>query len=437
MRKFIFHVLMFCLMVMLMPTAGLSDEGADPYSGDLLARSTLTGDWGGLRSQLAAKGVTFDFNITQTWQGITNGGKDDQWEYGGRGLFTFNVDTQKLGWWPGGFLTVEAEGNWEEGVNANTGALMPVNTNQLYPLIKEEIVIPAVRFTQFLSGNFGIFLGKLDTTSGDMNEFAHGKGDDQFLNLAFNVNPVIIVAAPYSTLGGGAVILPVAANPDAGIISLVALSADGKPNTTGFDDLANGNNVYIAEGRVRTDFFQHTGHQLLGAGYSTKNFTSLDQDLRFILPNQEIAEEDHSWFVFYNFDQYIYEETKGSGKGIGVFGRFGVSDGNPNPMEFFFSIGLGGKGFFPQRPHDGFGIGYYYIDVNQPRLTGPVTDRLFLRDEYGFEAYYDIGLTPWMHLMPDIQIIRGAQKYERGTGIGNRTEIDTAVVLGARLKMVF
>lgn len=436
MKRFIFYILSVWMAVILTAMICFSDEGSGPYSGDLFARSTLTGDWGGFRNELTAKGITVDFNITQIEQGVTQGGKDKKWEYGGRGLFTFNVDTRKLGLWPGGFLTVEAEGNWNEVVNANTGALMPVNTNQVYPLVKEEIVIPAVRFTQFLSGNFGMFLGKLDTTSGDMNEFAHGKGDDQFSNMAFNVNPVIIVAAPYSTLGAGAVILPVTENPDAGSISVVALSADGEPNTSGFDDLANGNNVYIAEGRVRTDFFQHTGHQLLGAGYSTKNFTSLDQDLRFILPNQTIAEEDQAWFVFYNFDQYLFEDQKGSDKGIGIFGRFGASDGNPNPMEFFYSIGLGGKGFFPQRPHDGFGIGYYSIDVNQPRFTGPVTDRQLLRDEYGFEAYYDIGLTPWMHLTPDIQIIRGAQEYERET-IGNQNKIDTALVMGARLKVVF
>ena len=32
-------------------------------------------------------------------------------------------------------------------------------------------------------------IGKLDTTGGDANEFAHGRGDDKFMNLAFSFNP--------------------------------------------------------------------------------------------------------------------------------------------------------------------------------------------------------------------------------------------------------
>ena len=34
-----------------------------PYSGDFWHRSTLTGDWGGFRNDLAAKGVTTDISL--------------------------------------------------------------------------------------------------------------------------------------------------------------------------------------------------------------------------------------------------------------------------------------------------------------------------------------------------------------------------------------
>ncbi len=75
---------------------------ASPYSGDFWHRSTLTGNWGGVRNDLAAKGVTFDASLTQVTQGIVAGGKDDLWKYGGRGNLTTNVDTQRMGLWPGG-----------------------------------------------------------------------------------------------------------------------------------------------------------------------------------------------------------------------------------------------------------------------------------------------------------------------------------------------
>jgi porin len=90
---------------------------ANPYSGDFWSRSTLTGDWGGARNDLAKKGVTFDLSLTQAYQGIVSGGKERVWHYGGHGDLNIHVDTQKLGLWPGGFFNAEVEGNYNNSVN--------------------------------------------------------------------------------------------------------------------------------------------------------------------------------------------------------------------------------------------------------------------------------------------------------------------------------
>ena len=64
-----------------------------PYSGDIWTRSTLSGDWAGLRNDLAAKGVTLDMNVTQAALGIVHGGKQTGWQYsGGRGDIILNVE---------------------------------------------------------------------------------------------------------------------------------------------------------------------------------------------------------------------------------------------------------------------------------------------------------------------------------------------------------
>ena len=261
--------------------AGEAPPPAEPYSGDLLSRSTLTGDWGGLRNEWAAKGLTFDVNITQIGQGVVNGGKSGVWQYGGRGDIVFDADSQKLGLWPGGFLNMEAEGNWASSVNQNTGALMPVNASQTIPLPGQNFDLVALNFTQFLSPYAGLTIGKYATitsTSGDMNEFAHGKGATQFMNMAFNFNPLLAFTVPYSTLGTGVIVLPTK-DPKEAIVSFMVLQANGQPNTSGFSDL-NGNDITVAgEGRVRTDFFGLTGHQLFGTTFSNKKFTSTDQRL--------------------------------------------------------------------------------------------------------------------------------------------------------------
>jgi len=62
-----------------------------------------------------------------------------------------------------------------------------------------------------------------------------------------------------------------------------------------------------------------------------------------------------------------------------------------------------------------------------------------LRDEYGFEAYYNVAITPWLQLTPDIQVVRPAQKEFLDTSgiIPARNYVGTATVFGLRLQMVF
>jgi porin len=413
---------------------------ADPtYSGDLLTRSTLTGDWGGVRNDLAKKGVTFDLNLTQVEQGVADGGKNHKEEYGGRGDLTLKVDTGKLGLWPGGFLTVELEGNFGHAVNLRNGGLMPVNSSQIYPTPgSDQLNLPAFNFAQFLSEYAGVLVGKLDTTSGDMNEFAHGKGDSQFMNLAMNINPSLLLTVPYSTLGAGVIILP-NKDPHAAIISIMAVSANGLAYTTGFDTLDTNKMSFIIEGRMRTDFFGMTGHQLLGGLYSNKNRKGTDPRLS-LDPNTTFAgdEKTDSWAVYYNFDQYLYEPVKGSGKGFGIFGRFAVTDGNPNFMHYFYSLGLGGKGVMASRPNDSFGFGGYNIDIKNPSISGPggVISKDFFRNEYGFEAYYSAAVTPWALLTPNMQVVRGAQQRQVQL-IPINNDVRTATILGLRLQLIF
>jgi porin len=423
-------LVLFCLSLRA-PAEAEEEEAGGPYSGELLSRSTLTGDWGGLRNDWAEKGVTFDANLTQIEQGVVSGGKNGSWEYGGRADITAHLDTQKLGLWPGGFLTVELEGNWSSSVNGKTGALLPVNTNQLFPIPPgDNVALPDVSFAQFLSHYVGVTIGKFQTiTTGDMNEFAHGKGDTQFFDIAFNINPVALFV-PYSTLGAGVIALPTA-DPKEAVLSFLVLSATGKASTSGFDNLHGA--IFAGSGRVRTGFFGLTGHQLVGALYSNRSYTSIDQRLGFVIENQALVQTDDTWGVFYNFDQFLYETDKAAGHGIGLFGRFGAGEGNPLPVQYFYSAGVGAKGLIPSRDLDQFGLGYYYSSINNPTLQRPFFTQSFLRDEWGFEAYYNVALTPWFLLTPDVQVIGPAQKQQ----IANRQSVGTATVLGLRLQTIF
>jgi porin len=397
-------------------------ESAGPYAGDLWSRSTLTGNWGGFRDTMAAKGITLDSDFTQIGQSVVSGGLDLGWKYQGRGQITLNVDTGKAGLWPGGFLTIQAEGNYGENVNGNTGSILPVNTSAIFPTAAAtQFVLPHWYFMQFFSEYVGVALGKLDTTTGDANAFAHGKGDTQFFNLAFNFNPVTVLTVPYATLGAGLIVLPTK-DPKEWIASLSVFNPTGQADNLGFDTLFASGAVIAAETRLTTHFFNLTGHQLVGGTYSTSKYTDLDQRVvDLIIPRLPVSQHDGSWSFYYNFDQYLYQPEKGVDRGLGLFGRFGASDGVANPLKYFYSFGVGGKGLIPARPLDQFGIGYYYGTVSDANIP----TRLGFRDTQGFEAYYNVYLTPWAQLTPDIQVIRPSQQ-----------QVDTSVVVGFRLRLV-
>jgi carbohydrate-selective porin OprB len=64
-----------------------------------------------------------------------------------------------------------------------------------------------------------------------------------------------------------------------------------------------------------------------------------------------------------------------------------------------------------------------------------------LRDEYGFEAFYNVAITPWLMVTPDIQVVRGAQKNKFALSplpaIISKKSIGPSTILGLRMQMVF
>jgi porin len=397
-----------------------SEKGILPtpdYSGNIWSRPYLTGDWDGARSALAAKGLTLAIDVTQVLQGVVSGGTRAGWEYSGLGDLLFNLDTGKAGLWWGGILSVDAEGNWGDNVNPFTGAFAAVNSSATYPsLVPGTAAVPMVRYTQFISPHLGVMGGRLLPTRADVNAFAWGDGTNQFMNQALNFNPVLTIA-PTSTLGGGIIIQPGEKPADA-VISLVAIEAQGTPNTTGATNALDGGVIYSAESRVKVDLLEHTGHQSIGFAYSNATYSSLDQNP----VGGAAAAVSGTWLFYYNFDQFLQETAPGSGKGWGLFGRFGASGGDPNKFKYFWSLGVGSvKGAVAARPNDTFGIGLYYSVISkstEAALEG-------LTNEWGAEAYYDFAVTRWAQLSPDIQYVAGTHP------------VPPALVIGARLKLFF
>jgi carbohydrate-selective porin OprB len=55
---------------------------------------------------------------------------------------------------------------------------------------------------------------------------------------------------------------------------------------------------------------------------------------------------------------------------------------------------------------------YYDDSIRNPTLQVANATLSGLQDEWGFEAYYNAALTPWLLVTPDIQVIGGAQRKQ-------------------------
>ena len=153
-----------------------------------------------------------------------------------------------------------------------------------------------------------------------------------------------------------------------------------------------------------------TGHQGAVALYSSYDGTDLDSLDGIHLPNPDPAAlriKGDRYYFAYTFDQYLYRSPLDPAEGVGLFGQFGISDGNPTQLYWSGQIGIGGVGLVPGRGNDNWGVAYYY-DALSGALKNAVGAVTKLQDEQGLEAFYNLAVTPRFTLGADLQIINPA-----------------------------
>ncbi len=393
------------------------------YTGDLWRRPALTGDWGGTRQQWMDKGLRFDLSLIQTIQGNWAGGTADKSPYQLNARYGIQLDTGKAGLWPGGMLVVRGESKYGKSNNPNTGALMPVNNLSLYPVPDDDVTsLTDVYAVQFLAEWVGLLVGKV--TLHETNVFA-SKDDEQFMNTAFIFNAAPATTVPLNGLAFNVLLFPTKWLH----VTTMVIDTEGTATRSGFDTVFKRGTSLLQVAEFIIKPFGLPGHQRIGWTYTDKSRIQLEQNPHLIIEaiitgsTAGLQRKSSDWSFIYDFDQYLYMVPGKPDQGFGLFGRIGVTDGKVNPIQQFYSIGLGGKGLIPGRDRDSFGVGYYYV-VLSDKL--PPLIRRGARDEQGVEIYYNVAVTPWLHIAPDLQIISPARK-----------SVDTTVVAGVRVKIDF
>lgn len=386
----------------------------------LLESPWLTGDWHGTRTHLMENGLVLNADATQFFFGNTTGGVEREFRYGGHNDYVILADGGKLGLHKGLFIKVRAEHRYGETINNATGALLPATLLPDLPAPTDDMYLTNLLFTQALSESFVVFAGRLDILDGDTNAYASGRGKTQFSNMGFIANPAVLRGAPYCTTGAGFSVLQ-AGQP---LWTVMVLNPTDSTRTTGMEDLFAEGFAISSEVRVPTNFFGLPGHQLVGGLYNSREYASLGQDPRIIIGNVPVARQTGTWALYYNFDQALMVNPLDKTRNWGVFGRAAISDHETNPISYFLSTGVGGHSLLSSRSADTFGLGWFYAGTSDeiaPFLTALLGG---VGDGQGMELFYNIQLTKWCNVTPDLQVVVPA-----------RESFDTALVAGVRVNL--
>jgi porin len=308
-------------------TPEASGSQTAPSDQSLGQRSQLTGDWGGARSFLQKKGVTFDLEWTQFYQGLGAGTGPKSFDYGGRLDAFLHFDTGKLGLWKGGGLHTHLEYRYGTLPAFRGGTLLPVNTGALLPLGSADTVVAS---SLYLSQQFGnratLMIGKINTVdllAADL--FFGGGGIHRFMNVAF-VAPPTGVTPP--------VIFGAIVNVKVKPVTLTFMVFDPDDRTTDYwpDDLfQNGVNFTLAATYATAIASRPTSFSLSGT-YSTKAGTDLSSIL--LAPGVTTNNQRRgAYSIGFGFSHLLHVNPNNPREGWGVFLKAAIDDGNPNPFQ--------------------------------------------------------------------------------------------------------
>jgi porin len=392
---------------------------------DLWHRDTLTGDWGGLRTTLADKGITFTASYIGEVFANVQGGMKRGTTYDGLFLPQIDVDMDKLVGWQGATFQVSMlEAHGQSIATRYVGNLIGISTIAAVP--------PSTRLYNFwleqkLLGDALSIRAGLITVDED---FFNSTVAMVFMNpgwLGLGL-PGGGPAYPLPTPG-----LRVRVNPgiEGGYLQAAVFSGDptgGNGSTSPTIGIPSGTVISFSGGAFFIAEAGYTLHQdkgdtrlpttvKLGTWYHTSNHF---EDQRYATNGLSLADPastgspyQHSgnWALYASLEGSLYRSS-GGGELAG-FARVGGSPGDRNVIPFYAEAGVAYKGLIPTRDNDSLGLSVDYARISN-RARGLDHDTRFftgnpffpVRDhEMVLELTYQMQVTPWLAVQPDAQYV--------------------------------
>lgn len=426
---------------------------AQSVTDDLMTRQTLTGDWGGVRTQLEDHGITLGLTWTGEGLGNTSGGVKRGFTYDGLVEFDADFDLDKLLGWTGG--TVHASAYWIQGRGLSTyylgGNILTVSSIEA----DADWRLNELYFEQSLfDGALSIRAGQIAADS----EFWISDTAGLFINSTFGwpgINGTDLpngeAAYPLPTPG---VRVKWAPN-DTWTVMGAVFNGDPDPDGT------NNNGLEFPVGDGVFAIFEASyayapdnglsGTWKAGVWYNSEDFDNLLYAANgYSLANPLAAggprQEDGDYSIYAIVDHQLWRKPDSDDGGLSGFLRVGVTpEQDRNPVNWYFDTGLAFTGPFPGREDDIVGIGFAYANMSPDlaelnRLTNAVTgvDAPVVDYEAAIEVSYQANFTPWVSVQPFVQYI-----FHPGGNIANpdgsqpTVALKDAFLFGMRMAIVF
>lgn len=397
---------------------------------DFWHQDTLTGDWGGLRSELAKQGVALTLTYTPEVFANVAGGMKQGAAYDGALLAQVAVDLDKLAGWHGATFQISMLGG-------SGPALSPGWVGNLMGVSGTAVIPPAIRlYNLWLQQN--LFNDTLSVRAGIENvdaEFLNSPTASLFVNTTFGWAEWAAADLP----GGGpayplsAPFVRVRYSPAPEGFSMQAAVFSGDP--TGNDgsnspavSIPSGTVVSFTGGAFVIGELDYTMNQAkdakgppatfkLGGWYATSTHF---QDQRFDTNGLSLASpasnglplnHDGNWGIYGIADATLFQASNGGT--LSAFLRLAGSPGDRNLISFYADTGVTYKGLIPGRDDDTAGIGFALsriggnargLDQDVQAFTGnpqfPVRNY-----EAVLELTYQAQLTPWLVMQPTVQAV--------------------------------
>lgn len=381
--------------------------------------NTLTGDWFGLRSELAQCGIVFGGRYVPILMDNYTGGFDTGFFGGGPLGITTTIDTERLVGHEGGTLFFDWEFfSWFNGrfpTNNEfdpTGSFVGVNTNLPDGDTKDLNQIAQLYYQQAMwNDDIKLAFGKMD-------------GNVPFAAVQTAAAFQYSITMFTSTLEG---FLPTYQNEATAVVVSAQLTESVVGKFGWFDGTSAAFNPVTGQSgpatgpRGLSTFFNNDGNWLLisefdvtwqldarrpgSLGIGAWVHTGLTSTSG---TNTNGVSDVPGWYV--QWQQIVWSpnaDVASEGGGIAFFGQIGWSDPNKNPVHWSLLTGVSATGVFRNRPADAAGIMFGYSDFTSDAGVFQSTQRNGLPGptgghELALESFYIWNWSSWSYLQPGV-----------------------------------